>query len=373
MTVYVANGRIALMETAETDSNETAGLWFAPGLIDVQLNGFGGYDLNGKDLTVQTVQEIVKLLHQGGVTRFCPSIVTGTREGILKCVRTIADACEQDPQIKRAVIGIHVEGPYISADDGPRGAHHQAYVRDPDWIEFMEWYDASQGMIRKVTLAPEKPGALDFIRRLSEMGIVASIGHCNATDEDVRNAVEAGATMSTHLGNGAHPYMKRHPNYIWAQLAEDKLWAGLIADGHHLPVSTLKVMIRTKGSKAILTSDAVHLAGLSPGRYDTHINGEVVLEANGRLSLARSPELLAGAASPLYKGLEHVVRSGICTMAEAIKMATLHPAQLFGLESEGIGQIHQGSPADYILYRCAETGTMEIVQTVAGGEIVYQA
>jgi N-acetylglucosamine-6-phosphate deacetylase len=367
--VGIENGRIAEVETAD----EPADLWIAPGLIDVQLNGIGGYDLNDYDVTVEKVKEIVKQLHQGGVTRFCPTIVTGPKDRMLHGIRTIADACASDPMVDKAVIGIHVEGPFISEEDGPRGAHNKDWVRDPDKEEFMGWFRAASGRICKVTLAPEKPGAIDLIRMLKSMGIVAAIGHSGATEEQIRSAVDAGASMSTHLGNGAHPYIKRHPNYIWAQLADDRLWAGLIPDGHHLPASALKVMIRVKGDKAILTSDAVHLAGLPPGRYSTGINSDVILEEDGLLHLAHTRDIMAGAATPLHLGMERAVRSDVCSLEEAIQMTTLNPSRLFGLDRQGIGKLEVGSPADFILYRSDNDRIFDIVQTVSNGTVVHEA
>lgn len=353
-----------------TPSDKQSDLWIAPGLIDVQLNGIGGFNLNSADVTVEDVKQIVKLMHQGGVTRFCPTVVTGPKEKMLHCIRMIAEACETDPLVNYAVIGIHVEGPFISDEDGPRGAHNKNWVRDPSEDELKGWLSVAGGKICKVTLAPEKPGALDFIRLLREKGIVAAIGHCNATEEQILSAVEAGASMSTHLGNGAHPYIKRHPNYIWAQLADDRLWAGFIPDGHHLPASTLKVMIRAKGPKAILISDANHLAGLPPGRYTTH-HAEVILEPDGFLHLADTPDILAGAATPLHRGIQFAARSGICSLEEAIQMATLHPAQLFGLDQNGVGTLTVGSPADFILYEWGKDKLLHIVRTVSNGAVVY--
>jgi N-acetylglucosamine-6-phosphate deacetylase len=370
-TVKVSVEKDRILAIAATD--EPAGLWIAPGLIDVQLNGIGGFDLNTYEITVNTVKEIVKLLHKGGVVRFCPTVVTGPKDRMLHCIRTIAEACAIDSKVHYAVIGIHVEGPFINDEDGPRGAHNKDWVRDPDVEEFMEWYRAAKGKICKVTLAPEKPGAIEFIRMLKKMGIVAAIGHCDATEEQIRSAVEAGATMSTHLGNGAHPYIKRHPNYIWAQLADDRLWAGLIPDGHHLPASTLKVMIRVKGPKAILTSDAVHLAGLPPGRYSTGINGDVILEDDGLLHLGHTRDIMAGAATPLHLGIQNAVRSEVCSLQEAIRMASLHPAELFGLNQQGAGKLETGSPADFILYRWEKDQAFDIVKTVSNGKVVYEA
>ncbi|MCZ8512162.1 N-acetylglucosamine-6-phosphate deacetylase [Paenibacillus filicis] len=366
--ITVTKGQIVSV----TQSDKPANLWIAPGLIDVQLNGIGGFNLNTSDLTVEDVQQIVKLMQQGGVTRFCPTVVTGPKERMLHCIRIIAEACNADSSVNHAVIGIHVEGPFISDEDGPRGAHNKMWVRNPSEDELMEWLGAAGGKICKVTLAPEKPGALDFIRLLRQNGIVAAIGHCNASEEQIRLAVEAGATMSTHLGNGAHPYIKRHPNYIWAQLADDRLWAGLISDGHHLPASTLKVMLRAKGPKAILISDANHLAGLPPGRYTTH-HADVILEPNGLLHLAHTPDILAGSATPLHRGIQFVASSGICPLEDAIQMATLHPAGLFGLDQKGVGTLDAGSPADFILYDWGEDKVFHIVQTVSNGTVVYSA
>ncbi|MCZ8512165.1 N-acetylglucosamine-6-phosphate deacetylase [Paenibacillus filicis] len=366
--VTAENGTIVSVRELDQASEH----WIAPGLIDVQLNGIGGYDLNTPDITVDTVKQIVKVLNKGGVTRFCPTVVTGTKERMLHCIRTIAEACQADAAVDHAVIGIHVEGPFISPDDGPRGAHNLNWVRDPDWNEFEEWNKASGGRICKVTLAPEKNGAIPFIEKLCELGVVASIGHCNASEEQIQEAVRAGATMSTHLGNGAHPYIKRHPNYIWAQLADDRLWAGLIADGFHLPASTLKVMIRAKGKKAILTSDAVNLAGMPPGRYKTHINDDVILEENGFLHLASTRDILAGSATPLHIGVQNMEKFGICSLGEAINMASLHPAELFGLADMGIGNLAEGSPADLIIYEHKEPGSWTISKTVAEGETVYE-
>jgi N-acetylglucosamine-6-phosphate deacetylase len=367
--VTVADGKIA----AVTDSQEEADVWIAPGLIDIQLNGIGGFDLNTDDVTVDTVKEIVKVMHQGGVTRFCPTVVTGTQERMVHCIRTIVEACESDPMVNAAIIGIHVEGPYISEEDGPRGAHNKAWVRDPDQAEFASWWEASKGKICKVTLAPERPDAIAYIRMLREKGVVAAIGHTAATEQQIRLAVEAGVTMSTHLGNGAHPYIKRHPNYIWAQMADDRLWAGLIPDGHHLPASTLKVMIRTKGDKAILTSDAVHLAGMPPGRYSSFSDLDVILEPDGLLHLAHTRDIMAGAATPLYLGLQFAARSEACSLSNAIRMASLHPAQLFGLDTDGIGKLEPGAPADLMLYRWGSEQELAIEQTVLEGKVVYSA
>lgn len=366
VSVTCENGRITNIENCEQSSD----VWIGPGLIDVQVNGAGGYNLNDTDPQPSTVLGVLKTLRAYGITRFCPTVITGTRDRMLRSIRSIRDACESDDLVNYSVIGIHVEGPFISPDDGPRGAHNRDWVRNPDWSEFLEWQQASNGKIKKVTLAPEKPGAIDFIKRLSDSGVIASIGHSAATEDDVRNAVSAGAIMSTHLGNGSHTYVKRHPNHIWAQLANDSLWAGFIADGFHLPCSTLKAMIRTKGKKSIVTSDSSQLCGMPPGRYNTPDNGEVILEPSGFLHLANTSDILAGSATPLHIGVSNVVKFGISTLGEALNMASLHAAELFNISSDGTGTLRIGGPADLVVYDWGGA-MLKIEETVCRGQTVY--
>ncbi len=348
--------------------------WIGPGLIDVQVNGMGGFNLNGGSPAAEDVVGTVEVLRREGVSRFCPTIVTAPRQRMLASIAAVRQACEGDALIEHAVLGIHVEGPYISPEDGPRGAHNQDWVRLPDVEEFMRWQDAAGGRIAMVTLAPELPGALGLIRRLAQEGVVAAIGHTAASVADVADAVQAGATMSTHLGNGSHPVIKRHPNYIWAQLAEDRLWAGLIPDGFHLPFDTLDVMIRAKGDKAILTSDASYLAQMPPGRYRTHHGADVVLEPDGLLHLSRTRDILAGSAATLRSGVENVARHGITTLGKAIDMASLHPAQLFALVGSGVGDLRVGGPADLITFEWDDgLGKLVITSTVSHGQVVFAA
>lgn len=381
ITVTADNGVI----TDIRSSGEDTGLWIAPGLIDVQVNGMGGFNLNGRRPSPENLHGTLRALHKAGVTRFCPTIVIGTKEAIIANINAVTRACETDPLADYSVIGIHVEGPFISAEDGPRGAHNAQWVRPPNWDEFLEWQTAANGRIRMVTIAPEWPQALDFIQKLCAHGVIASIGHSAASVDDVQAAVDAGARMATHLGNGSHSFIKRHPNYIWAQLAEDRQWAGLIPDGFHLPPTTLKVMIRVKGSKAILTSDASYLAQMPAGRYATHHGSDVVLESSGLLHLASDPNILSGSAATLRLGVQNVANFGILPLGDAINLASLHPAELFGLADAGVGTLRVGAPADFITYGWdadvvshtnADAGSaheMVIANTVSGGELVYAA
>jgi N-acetylglucosamine-6-phosphate deacetylase len=256
-------------------------------------------------------------------------------------------ACESDALVDQCVAGIHLEGPYISAEDGPRGAHPFNAVKDPDWEEFMALQEAAGGRICMVTLAPERKGAEEMIVRLVNSGIRVSIGHTAASYEEIQNAINAGATVSTHLGNGSHAVLPRHPHYIWTQLAEDSLWASIIADGHHLHPSVVKVMARAKGDKLFLVSDAAHLAGMKPGLYETHVGGKVELLPTGRLQTVADSRVLAGSSASLKDCLEAFIRFTGSGFKDALSTATAVPANL--LQNPRIGNLNEGSDADLLL------------------------
>ncbi len=200
-----------------------------------------------------------------GVTRFYPTVITGAPED-MEARAAQSGAREGLAAEGEAMDGFHVEGPHIGIEDGPRGAHPKHWVRKPDFDEFRRWQDATEGRVRIVTLSPEWPEAPRYIERIVAEGVVASIGHTGASAEQIADAVAAGATLSTHLGNGAHAVMRRHPNYIWDQLAEDRLMADFIVDGIHLGAAFLKTALRAKGmERSVLVTDASAPAGANAG------------------------------------------------------------------------------------------------------------
>jgi len=324
-----------------------AALLLAPALLDIQVNGFGGHDLNSAETRAEDVVAVVEALRATGVGLFCPTVCTNHPDAMLSCLRAIAEACKEQ-QIAASIAGVHVEGPYISPEDGPRGAHPLEHVRDPDWDEFRRFQDAAGGRIRIVSLAPERPGALPFIERLAAEGVIPAIAHTDATPADIHAAISAGARLSTHLGNGSHAVLPRHPNYIWEQLAADELWASIIPDGHHLPPSVVKCMVRAKGiERTILVSDAVRYAGLEPGEYRSG-DQTVELTPDGKVRLKGTP-YLAGSALELSSGVANAVRFAGVSLPDALKMATLNPARLLGIE-ERYGTIEPGKEASLLLF-----------------------
>jgi len=299
-----------------------------PGFFDIQVNGFGGIDFNTPVLTADEIGASAAALRATGVTRFLPTLITGPSDRFALCARALVDANEP------AIAGLHMEGPYISPVDGPRGAHPRADCVPASRADFDRRQDAASGRIVLVTLAPEVPGALDLIEHLAGRGVRVAIGHSDAPPATIRDAVSAGATLSTHLGNGCAATLPRHPNVLWEQLAADELWASVIVDGHHLPGSTVKVIARVKTwARTILVTDAMAAAGCPPGAYRL---GDVDVEvgADRRVSLRGTP-FLAGSALTMPDAIGNAVGFTGLPLTEVAAMASTVPAEYLGIPSAG--------------------------------------
>ncbi|MBA3326384.1 MAG: amidohydrolase family protein [Rhodobacteraceae bacterium] len=320
--------------------------WIFAGLIDLQVNGYGGIDLNDGSLTPERVADLSRLLRGQGVTTWLPTLITASEASLTAALSAIAAAREADPLVAHSIPGVHVEGPFIAPEDGPRGAHPAEHVRPPDAAEVTRWQAACGGLVRMVTLSPHWPETEVFVRALSAQGIHVALGHTNATPDQIRAAVDAGARFSTHLGNGASAMLPRHPNMIWSQLADDRLTASFIADGHHLPADAFKAMLRAKGlDRAMLVSDAAALGGMAPGLYDAPIGGRVELRADGWLGTPGTP-YLAGAARPLNEDVAIAAVMADLPLADALALATVNPGRLVG----GRGRLRPGEPADLFTF-----------------------
>lgn len=357
-------------QTSSVGPIQNSEVWIAPGFIDLQLNGYGGCDFNQRfwgegEQAADTISRIVEMAARAGTAMLCPTICTNSREAMVGGLREIARAREQDPGLAAAIPAIHVEGPYLASEDGPRGAHPLEHVRDPDWEEFQRFQEAAGGLIRLLTLAPEREGALAFIEMVAASGVVVAIGHTGASPEQIRDAVRAGARMSTHLGNGAHAQIARHPNYIWEQLACDDLFASIIADGHHLPASVVKCFARVKGPERLcLVSDAVSLGGCPPGIYSG--GGHEVLPT-GKVVLAGTP-YLAGAGHLLDTCAANALRFTDLGMAGVARAAATNPAHILGLDDRK-GSVAPGYDADLTLFRVPHgDGPLEVVEKYRMGE-----
>jgi len=216
-----------------------------------------------------------------------------------------------------------------------------------------------------ITLSPEWENTNPLIEQCVKNNILVAIGHTNATHQQILDAVSAGASLSTHLGNGMHPIIMRHPNYLWSQLAADKLGASIIADGFHLPAEVIQVFKKVKQEKLILISDSVSLAGMPAGDYDLHIGGQVTLTKEGKLHLRNNPSIFAGSASNIFQGVSYLVDNNIASLAEAWQMASARPRRLLNPD---IRMFESGTAADLVIMRKSRDGKLEITKTIKNGK-----
>lgn len=354
--VTIEDGRVA---TRAGSAPATPYLYLSRGWLDLQVNGFAGHDANAHDVSVSTIEALTAALWSEGVAGYLPTVITAPPGALRRSLSAIAEA-SLTLGAGGSVLGAHLEGPWLSPVDGARGAHPLADIREPDLTEFDALLEVASGTLRLLTLAPERPGALDLIRRARECGVVVSIGHSMADSPTIAAAVDAGARLSTHLGNGAPSLLPRHPNMIWDQLAEDRLDASVIFDGHHLPDAVMTVILRSKGvERTVLVSDSAAVARLPPGIYETPVGGKVELLPNGRLCLPGT-EYLAGSASSLLDCINVAVRRLGCEPADIAKLAADNPRRVLGIDHDSL-----------TLFFAPPGGPVEVVATVVGNELRY--
>ena len=318
------------VRAAQTSAPDLEAGWAAPALFDLQINGCDGRSFNSPELTTDAVRHVVQVCRNHGIAGLCPTLITHTAEALLHGFAVVRRACETDPVVARAVPCLHLEGPYISPEDGPRGAHPRRHVRPPDWDEFSRFQEASGGRIRLVTLAPEHDGALAFIEQLTASGVVVALGHTAAAGPRLRDAVRAGARLSTHLGNGCSAMLPRHDNPIWEQLAADELWASVICDGWHLTPAVARCILRVKTpARTVLTCDASSLAGLPPGRY-AEWGGEFEVLPGDKVVIPGTT-YLAGSGVFTDACLGWATRNAGVSLRDAVDMASVRPRELLGL------------------------------------------
>lgn len=367
--VKIRDGKIESIKRIKKLSPESKNLIIAPGFFDNQVNGFAGvsFSFGGSNLDVEGIEKATSELWKNGVTSYLPTLTTNSQEVLMKNFTIFARTLESD-KLYGSIPGFHLEGPYINPEDGYRGAHPKQFVRLPDWDEFMELYKASGENILQITLAPEMEGAQDFIKKCKELGIVVAVGHHNANKEQLDLAVENGVRTSTHLGNGCANMINRHRNPLWPQLANDELMISIICDGFHLLPEEIKVFYKVKGvDKTIITSDVTHFAGLEPGEYKGKTGEIIELTKEGMLRYP-AQNVLYGSASPIAKGVGHIMKVTGCSLADAVKMASENPAKLYGLNDRGI--LESGKRADIILFTMEE-GNIVIHKTIVAGNVVY--
>lgn len=356
------------IESIIPSSDHTNNFFIGPGFTDIQVNGYGGVDYNELYADPIKLSPVTRLLYKAGVTTHYPTIITNSDEQIGKLIKQVVALRKTDELSRWSIGGLHIEGPFISPADGPRGAHPKEFVCAPDWNLMQRWQDDAEGLISIITLSPEWENANSFIEQCVKNNILVSIGHTQATHQQVLDAVSAGAKLSTHLGNGMHPIIPRFPNYLWSQLADDRLGASIIADGFHLPAEVIQVFKKVKNEKMILVSDSVSLAGMPPGDYDLHIGGRVTLTKEGKLHLRNNPSIFAGSSANLKECVSFLVRNNLATLSEAWEMASIRPQRLLHAD---IPVFEKGAEADLVILKRTEGGQIEVIKTIKQGKEVY--
>lgn len=362
--IEIVDGKISQVKQLEPDAG-SAELYVAPGLIDIQVNGYMGVDFSDQELTREHMLKATRALWKEGVTSYYPTVITRDQERLEKSFSLLAETLD-DEIMGMSIPGFHLEGPYLSPVKGFRGAHPEEHIRLPDWEEFSALQEAAQGGISLITVAPEMEGAIPFIGKCRDGGVVVSLGHHNGTASIIDQAVEAGASLSTHLGNGCANEINRHHNPLWPQLSNEGLSISIIADGAHLTKEEVRTFYKVKGKEGtILVSDALSFAGLPLGEYEKDGHRYLLTE-----EVVKYPEenVLAGAVQPVSKCVGNIMRFTGCSLKDAIRMASANPARLMGLDH--VGEISPGMRADLILFTM-EDDAMVIQKTMVAGEVVY--
>jgi N-acetylglucosamine-6-phosphate deacetylase len=346
---------------------DSEGAVISPGFVDIQVNGFAGVNFSDPELTVEEAISILPAIWKTGVTTFCPTLITNTTEILERNFRVLESARWHDARFAATVPCYHLEGPYLSPGEA-HGAHDPKLMRSPNWDEFSRFQEAAGGNIAIITLAPELPGACDFIHRACSSGVIVAIGHTDGTPEQLRKAVDAGARLSTHLGNGCSTLIHRHQNPIWAQIADDRLQASLICDGFHLPPDVVQTIYKAKGiARCILITDAVHVAGLPSGRYCL-VGVQIELLPTGQVVTA-DRQSMAGSALSMNRAITVFQSYAGISLCDALAAATVNPGRL--LHRSGIcTELAPGRVANLVTFG-VESESLRVERVLLGGEQVY--
>jgi N-acetylglucosamine-6-phosphate deacetylase len=307
-----------------------------PGLVDLQVNGYQGVDFSSPSLTEADFVQACRAILEAGTTAFLPTVITSPQDVLEHALRLIATVMRRK-EFRGRLLGIHLEGPFISPQAGARGAHNAEWIKEPDIDLLQLLIEWSGENVKLLTIAADLNGAEQLAQYAAGKGIAVSLGHQMATEEDLDRLVRAGAVSLTHFGNGVPALLPRHENPIWAGLGNDNLAAMIITDSHHLPPSVLKTIIRTKGpDRCIVISDAAPFAGLGPGTYERH-GQKLVLEDSGRL-YDPATRYLAGSSATMLQCVNHLASLKLATRDELVAMAFHNPLKLIGTSPKDVAR-----------------------------------
>lgn len=330
----------------------------APPLVDLQQNGALGHAFNKLHEDPEVLTTVAAHVRRHGVGRMLATFTTYPYARQLESLAEFDRQLTANDDLERLFFGAFFEGIYMSREEGWRGAHNPEYMRDPDWREWSALHEASGGRIRVFNIAPERPHAIETIREAVRCGLRVAMGHCSPDADTIRRAVDAGADLVTHMGNGAPLFVHRHENPFWTWLAEPRVKIGLIADGHHLPGDFLLAAIAAKGrDKVFLVSDACEYAGMPPGDY-----GEVVIGEGCRCGM-KGGKLLAGAWHQADRCVERMCELG-WPLADAWRQQSVIPAKIIG---HRLPELAVGQPAEFVLASWSPGEGLRLEQVVSHG------
>lgn len=335
----VEDGKIKSFSKKEVEEYEDLGEIIAPGLVDTHIHGYGGKDI--MDCKKGYLDEISKGILECGVTSFLPTTLTDSTEKLNEACKVIGDEYKSVTGAK--VRGIFLEGPFFT--EKYKGAQNASYMSDPDIEKLKKWKELSDGLVNKIAIAPEREGAIDFIKEANAMGVRVALGHSDASFDEAVDAVDSGANIFVHVYNGMSGLHHRNPGMVGAAMSTDS-YGELICDGHHVNPNAANILMNAKGRDRIaLITDCMSAGGMPEGDYKLGEFPVVVKDGTARLKDSGN---LAGSILRLKEAVKNVVEWEIADVFEAIQMASLVPAKSLGIDNV-CGKLHEGYDADFIV------------------------
>lgn len=356
--MIVEDGKIKeFSKTYLGDYEDLTGKYIAPGLVDTHVHGYKNADVTEAEVGALNIMS--KGMLEMGVTSFLPTTLTSSVEQLNKALEVIGKEYKDVEGAK--VKGIFMEGPFFT--EKYKGAQNPAYMSDPSIEKLRKWQEISGGIIKKIAIAPERNGVIEFVKEAKEMGIYVALAHSDATYDEAIAAVDAGANIFIHLYNGMRGLHHREPGMVGAAMASDA-FAELICDGHHVHPAAANVAMRAKGhNKIILITDCMKAGGMPEGRYNLGEFPVTVKDGTARLDSGN----LAGSILDLKDGVKNVYNWNIANLRQAIDMATKVAAESVGIEDE-CGILKEGRDADFIVL----TEDLELERTYLDGDLKYE-